>query len=287
MTPFTHNTEGVWFNLTAEEYHAAPGFSFSQSCNMDPPARLPVYLAEKRVVTPWMRLGTMIHERILEPGKDLSNVVIRPETYVSETGETKPWNGNAKVCKRWYADAKNEGLDVVTTGELEKLNGCVESIREHPIAREALSEGIAEVSIFRNVILENGKSVFTKCRIDWVTGGDAIVDLKKVQSGKGSLEEFSWLVRDRSYHIQAASYLAAWNWAFPEDTKSKWVWVVVEEDAPYLVATHEARADLLGRGSNDYRSRLIRYSECVDERCWPGYPLSIGQVEWKFRKGDL
>ena len=48
---------GVYFDLPAEDYHAADGVSQSMLQHMDPPARLPVYLAEKREHLPMLEGG--------------------------------------------------------------------------------------------------------------------------------------------------------------------------------------------------------------------------------------
>src|ERR1043165_8519081 len=59
MHSFTPNTEGIFEDLPAHVYHAAPGVSNSMLKNMEPPARLPVYLAEKREPTAAQIIGTL------------------------------------------------------------------------------------------------------------------------------------------------------------------------------------------------------------------------------------
>src|SRR5580698_5346016 len=99
---FTENTEGLFAGLPAEQYHKAPGLSHSMLKSMNPPARLPVYLTEKREPTVDMIMGTLVHQAILEPNAPWPQIAVKPETYPDKkTGEAKPWHGGATYCKEW------------------------------------------------------------------------------------------------------------------------------------------------------------------------------------------
>lgn len=270
--------QGVYRNLPAEAYHKATGVSQTALKHLDPPARYPVYKSTPVDVTPWMRLGTLIHAAVLEPHKPLPKIAVQPETYPGDKGEAKPWHNGSNYCKAWRKERVDAGIEVLTKTEWENLNGCVRSISAHPTANEAFSDGESEVSIFRLVELPSGRSVWTKCRLDFVTSGDAIVDLKKVQRGKAQAESFEWLVWDRDLHVQAAFYLDAWNAMNPGDQRSEWCWVAVEEDAPHLVAVHRAAPELILQGRATYIDRLERFAECSERDHWPGYPEQVGTV---------
>lgn len=271
---------GVYFDLPAEDYHAAEGVSQSMLQHMDPPARLPVYLAEKRDVTPWMRMGTLIHAAVLEPTKPLPKLTVQPETYVGEDGSDKPWHNGSKICKHWHAMQNLAGIEVLTKQQYADLTGCVRSIAEHKVASAAFADGWPEVSIFRDVELPSGRTVRCKSRLDWVTRtGDAICDLKKVQNGKADLFDFERLAWQRDLHVQAAFYLDAWNETHgPLNNRQEFVWVVVEEDAPHLVAVHRASPQLIAIGREIYIQRLEDYVTCTETKQWPGYSTEVRTI---------
>jgi hypothetical protein len=224
-----------------------------------------------------MRMGTLIHAAILEPLKPLPKLTVQPASYTNEKGETKDWHNGSKACKDWHATQKAAGIDVLTQQQFDDLNGCVNAVRSHPVASAALCDGKAEVSVFRRVELPSGRTVFCKARLDFVTSGDVIVDIKKVQSGSGSADSFKWIARDRWLHMQAAFYLDAWN-AIAHDEKSEWCWVVVEEDSPHLVAVHRCDSESLARGRAEYMHRLEKYAECRESGRWPGYPQFVETI---------
>ena len=285
MTDWQPGLTGV-FDIPAETYHAAPGVSNSMLANMSPPARLPVYLNEPREVTPWMVMGTLIHHRILEPSKPLPLIAIKPETYGAEN---KKWNGNATECKAWIRAQKEAGLIIQTQAEADRVTGCVDAIRRHPTCGDIFAIGRSEVSIFNRLEVGSGH-VLTKARLDWIPdGSDSLVDVKKVGKGKADAEEFVKLAIERRYHVQAASYLHNWNAQMgATDRRDKFTFVVVEDEAPFLVNIITLGRRTLDLGMDLYFQDLDLYRRCLEANRWNGYgdePKVIEAPEWVFRKG--
>ena len=141
--------QGVFTGFSAETYHKAYGVSHSMLRHMEPPARLPAYLTEPRVVTADMVLGTLTHHMILEPDKPMPKVVLQPDTYPAQpdssavkakkaaVGDPLEWHNSAKYCKRWHAEAHASGLIVLTSDRMDSLRGMVKSVSLHPGARAA------------------------------------------------------------------------------------------------------------------------------------------------------
>jgi exodeoxyribonuclease VIII len=237
-----------------------------------------------------MRMGTLIHERILEPHKPLRQIAIVPETYQSEDGPKK-WTFNAKACQAWRRQQEAEGRLVVTALEMEAIDGCVDSILEDSLFATIFHNGFSEVSVFNRIQTQSGK-VLTRARIDWVPdrsiNANALVDIKKVGKGNAAKAEFLKLAIDRGYHRQAAGYLENWNaQADAESQRDSFVFVVVEDVAPYLVNVIPMGPRTLALGREEYFTSLETYSQCVKSRSWPGYSRELIPVEapdWVFRR---
>jgi hypothetical protein len=279
MTTFPN---GIHLNIPADVYHAANGVSNSMLANMDPPARLPVYLSKKREVTPYMRLGTLIHHAILEPEKPMPGVWVQPLTYETDEGELKAWHNGAKKCKDEVAKQKAAGNEVLKLDEFSALRECVRALESDELVANSLAVGEGEVSVAAPLTLPSGRLVLRRARVDWLRRGQCIYDIKKVGNGNASKRQFERLAWDRRYFVQAAYYLDAWNssCAPSEDVKA-FCFFVVEDEAPYLVGRYEiqleSREHLKGR--EIYMRDLETYALCKETGKWPGYGDGFEKLE--------
>ena len=275
-------TPGIHHNLPAEVYHASPGVSNSMLANMDPPARLPVYLSEKREPTPYMRMGTLIHHAILEPGRPMPGIILQPETYPDAKGGLSKWHGGATYCKDWLKNQEAAGMTVLKREEFETLTGCVRALESDPLAAAAFSAGEGEVSLRDALTLPSGRTVNRRARLDWVRPGQVIYDVKKVSLGMGSKRNFERIATDRRYYVQAAFYMDMWNSTRADaDQVQAFVFFAVEDAAPYLVSRFEivqhSRTHLAGR--ERYMKDLETYAHCCETGIWPGYADGFQELE--------
>ncbi|TXH52719.1 MAG: hypothetical protein E6Q97_14980 [Desulfurellales bacterium] len=293
---FTPNTEGTFRGLPFSQYLAAPGVSQSMLKHMDPPARLPAYLAEKREPTEEMILGTLAHSAILEPEKPLPGIVVPPETYPApsdctavkqkkaQPGDPLAWHWSATYCKRWYAEAVEAGLIVLTEERMETLRGVIRSVSLHDKAAELFSTGQTEVSVF-SAFVGRDWSVLRKCRIDHVPTGNVLGDIKTVPDADP--ETFQRRLHDDGWACQAAHYLDLWNDQNPDDWRDGFVYVLVEKKAPYLVATYNVGARTLDAARVENERRIRLYHECQTRNHWPGFSASwvtVDMKEWDLKK---
>jgi len=282
---------GIHLNIPADVYHAANGVSNSMLANMDPPARLPVYLSKKRDVTPWMRMGTIIHYAMLEPDKPLPRIITKPTKYPKDhpkviageaaAGDPMKWTAS-KWCQEWERSAALLNLEVVTEAQLEDIKQCVSALEKDKLVANSLSVGEGEVSVFADLKLPSGRTVTRRCRLDWVRRGQCAYDIKKVGEGKASKREFERLAWDRRYFVQAAYYTDAWNDVCPpgDDIKA-FCFFAVEDTAPYLVGRYEmsinSREHMKAR--EIYMQDLETYALCAETKDWPGYPDGFQKLE--------
>lgn len=282
MNPFAQKTEGVWLDLPAETYHAAPGVSHSMLKNMHPrPAHLLAYLQEKREPTPAMILGTLVHSCVLEPDKPLPQIAVKPANMKFSTNEGKAWR----------AEQIKAGRLIIGEDANATLKGTVASIAAHPICQQIFANGVSEVSIFHKINLAG--TVLRKARLDWVPPGNALVDVKTCQDA--SPEAFAKDILNHRYHSQGAYYLDAWNdsqellqplglW----QPKECFVIVAVEKAPPYLVAVYTLHYRAVGKGRARNIDDLGMYIRCASENHWPGYSeemVTLDLPEWSYKEG--
>jgi len=274
---------GIHLNIPADVYHAANGVSNSMLANMDPPARLPVYLSKKREVTPYMRLGTLIHHAILEPEKPMPGIWVQPPTYETDEGEVKPWHNGAKKCKDEVAKQKAAGNEVLKLDEFSALRECVRALESDELVANSLATGEGEVSVFADLKLPSGRTVTRRCRLDWIRSGQCAYDIKKVGEGKADKWEFAKLARDRRYFVQAAYYMDTWNAVcMPLERIRAFCWLVVEDTAPYLVTKYhmEENSETHWKAREIYTRDLETYAQCVETGIWPGYAPGFQELKW-------
>jgi hypothetical protein len=285
---FDPNTEGIFLDVPAETYHRSPGVSHSMLKNMHPtPAHLWAYMSQKREPTPAQIIGTLVHHRVLEPDRPLPKIVVPPATYPApadcsavkqkkaQPGDPLDWHWSANYCKAWYKQQIRDGNIVLSQAEFDTVNGCVNSIAEHPVCKTIFARGQSEVSVFKKFSL--GGTALRKARMDWVPDGNVLVDIKSCEDA--SPEAFAKSILNYRYHSQAAYYLDIWNDSHDTPQKQCFIFVAVEKTAPYLVAVYDLDLKAIGQGRKLNTDDLAKYIHCVSVEQWPGYPQSIVNLD--------
>lgn len=292
MTTWQPNEEGIFDDLPADTYHAAPGVSNSQLKHLDPPARFPVAIAEKVTPTPFMRMGTLVHHAILEPEKPMPAIVCQPESYPApathadvksgkiNAGDPLKWSNNAKWCKGWYASQKAAGQEIMTSEEFVVLRECLAAIENDGTCQAIFESGKGELSVFAGMLLPYSRRlILRRMRIDWVnTDQRLLADIKVVQKGMAERHQWEKLAFDRRHHVQAAYYIDGWNDMCDEESRvDRMIFVAVEREAPYLVAKYEVKVggEVYNAGREQYLRDLETLAECQATQSWPGYATGI------------
>jgi hypothetical protein len=274
-TPETFVPDGDWLNVPIDVYHTASnGLSSSMLSHLDPPARLPVYLGQKHQKDEWSIIGTLVHQRILEPSLPLPGIVLTPETYPGKTGPAK-WTYQSSYCKEWRDEHESKGLIVLSQESYDTVIGCVQSIAARNLCRDVfLSSGVFELSCFGEFM-----GVRARIRPDFVPDkSNALVDLKTTTEDGTNDREWQKSVINFRYHVQAAFYLDVWNAFHPFDKRDAFCWIVVEKASPYLVSEFTATQELIEAGRYQYIQDLKVYSQCLASGQWLGHVESWRQV---------
>lgn len=267
---------GIYTDLSNEQYHAADGISKS---GLDLIARSPYLYRHRQVVeqTKAMLIGSAVHCAVLEPALFPHRYTVAP----AADGRTK---AGKELLARFAED--NAGKTVLPLADYDQVVAMANATWRHPAARNILTGGQAETSIF-----QGHHGALVKVRPDWITE-DLLVDVKTTQDA--SPEAFSKACWNYRYHVQAALYLDVASAAFTGhlgDRFSSFVFIAIEKSAPYQVAVYVADAAMVEAGRVVYHRDLEMYKRCLATGDWPGINegkiASIGLPYWAASKIEI
>ena len=237
-------------NQKAETYHAdrehvsKHGLDLIRKC----PALYKYHQDTPTKRTPSMRWGSLVHTWVLEPEKILEEYVIAPDDLDRRTS----------AGKRFLEVAQLSGLEIVTEEENTQLLEIRESILKNSEARRILLEAqLIEPSVYW---MDKDSEVLCRARPD-IVGANLITDLKTTKDIRG----FEWDAMKFRYHVQAAFYCDALK-------ISRFNFIVVEKEPPYLCQVFCSDDFFLARGRDEYRKDLEVYAECLTSGVWNGLP---------------
>lgn len=271
MSDFTPNTEGVFSDLSAEEYRAAPGISQStlKAFAAEPtPKHYQESLTRPKKVTEAMEFGTILHTAILTPDLLSKAYHLRPET---RPITDERWDGRSGWCKDWKkAHSDRPIIDVATERSIEPIAITVRSL---PVAGDIIRTGQTEVSFFKK---DEETGLLLKCRVDAIAtdtdGYTHLVDLKKVRRGYATEERFGVQCVDLGYDVQAASYMYITG-------AYRFMFVAMEEDPPYEAATWVLDQSDIEEGLRKYRTMLSNYNHYINDATCHGYDRTVKRLK--------
>ena len=259
-SPLSESGEGIYYDLSNENYHSAPGVSKS---GLDKIARSPAHYkySERKEPTRAMAIGTAIHTAVLEP--------VRFDNEYCLTG------AKLRTAKE-YKDAKeiHGGELTLTAPEAKKVLNMRKSVFANQHAMQHLNEkGNAEVS-FMCEDPETG--VMIRARFDWLNDDRVVVDLKKTQDVRPN--EFVKSVINYRYHVQEAMYSFIYE-QVTGDKLNAFYFLAVEEEVPH--SNQMYLLDDLAReiGAYYFRRDLRVYAECINSDKWPHPSNGGGTIE--------
>lgn len=211
-------------------------------------------------------LGRAVHHLLLGQRGFRELFTVQPEDYENEkTGEVKPWNNNADVCRRWHDEQRKKNLAVLLPRELEQMQGMALVLGRHPIVKAGALNGKIERSI---VFKDKETGVWVKVRPDAVpTDGADHVDYKTTTS-------VLWpdLVRtigECGYHQQGALVRRAAREVLGH-ANTTFTLVFQEKTEPYCVRVVTLKDSDLNRGERQNRIALDTFARCLKSGHWPG-----------------
>lgn len=261
---------GLSTEITNEQYHAAPGLSFTGMKRFaETPATYSAYLREEKAPTDDQRLGSLVHMRVLEPEVFKQRVV--------------------EVDGVWSHKTKEKVLELRAAGqfpakpkEIELSKVMAESILKREKVRNLLAKGAAEVSCFWKEPIEvtdpstgevRIEEILCKARPDWLRTEDGIIADIKWYNDLADLPIRKQIYRQK-YHWQAQWYLHGLSRALGKKL-NLFVHIFIQEKDPYLVRTVALPDAVLEKAHAEFAPLLPRFLQCLKANDWPGYPDQI------------
>jgi len=220
--------------------------------------------------------GSLIDCMVLTPDRFEDRYAVAPEEYRDEkTGNLKPWNNNANVCKEWNAEQGDR--TVLKKSVKVEADAAVAAIKADPDVSKLLDCSNRQVM----------------CLADWEIGGvyvctlRVLIDLAPERADKsygrllgdfktarnGNPAKWPYVVEDCGYDVQAALSLDIYNAAAKEE-RDGWVFPIQENVKPYHVVKPmpALSTEFLKYGRAKYEAALTLYSKCVATGIWPSFP---------------
>jgi hypothetical protein len=255
------------FDVPELDYHAdrllAPQLGRSLSASgMKTILRCPALFQHERehgrTASDSMGIGTVAHALAL------GNPDSRLRVY-----DAYDWRAKAHQAGR--AADRAQRLTPVHRGELRQASRIAASVRRHATARNILSRGEAERSVYW---IDDDTGVTCRARVDWLRD-DVIVDFKT--AADASPAGFARAVANFRYDIAAAHYIEGVKAVTGHDLP--YVFVVAETAPPHLCAVYQLDPGDLEWGRYDAaRARRI-YAECESSGEWPDYGDEIHTLD--------
>ena len=227
-----------------------------------------------------MNVGRAIHARLLEPELyrtkyKVSRGCEAPLQSGARKGQLCGSKAKALLPSGKFACGKHTDQeaspDLLSAEEAENVEKAAQAVMAHPVVRLLRQEGGYETTA-----VFDREGVPCKMRMDkWIPGHPAIVDVKKIRSGRGTLWTIEKDILDYHYDAKAAWYVEGAK--ILTGVAPAFVWIFVEDSAPHDVRVIQADPETLAIGAAKVNDVFLRYRRAVEENVWPGYS---NDIEW-------
>ena len=237
--------------MTNAEYHSANGISSSDFRLLEI-SPLHFHFKDRfKLEGKQFQIGSLVHKMVLEP--ETLN-----DEFVKEEFDGCRENKNSKKYKEAKAEflKLHEGKEIVSVNDWEMAERMADNIT--CIAGGLLQNGSAEESFFVDDPIWKIKR---KCRPDYYREDlKVVIDIKT--TGDSSPYGFKKSIYDYRYHRQAAWYLDTLTMAGKD--VEKFIFVVVEKSAPFMVRVYEIDSYSVEIGRMNYEKLLDEYRKFMD-----------------------
>jgi hypothetical protein len=236
------------------------------------PAHYQLFLNNPSPETKALRIGKLTHACVLQ-----NELFQKYKPLPDVDRRTK----EGREVVKFFQDNLKEDEEAVDADEYEmalKLGDAMTALLEkHGISKPVATEMTC-------LSIENEHCTI-KSSIDYVAedadGKVWLVDLKSCEAGGASPKEFLKTAYQYMYHLQAVTYMRA----FEKYTKVKpmgFRFCVVEKDT-FIGAVYELGPQILADGFIKLETAIKLYTECTKTGVWPGYSdgSTIKTLDWE------
>ena len=232
------NKEGIFFDMSNEEYHSLDGLSSTQFQDLD----LSVAIYENRHLFKYdceaFRIGTLNHTALLEP-----HLLDR---YIETTTKTFDSEATKKII------AQNPDKEVVALGSIELAKERAEKVKL--VYGAYIEMSLKEVSF---IVFDEALGLYRKCRADmWLPQHGIVLDYKT--SKETNHNGFERVIEVYNYHISCSWYIDTINMCIekfnlPYPKVTQFGWIISPNYEPYKPFGFIASIELIEKGREDYQ----------------------------------
>ena len=253
-------SRGAPLIMPAVEYHAIKALSAGMIWTMDSECPLKAWLA-----SPWnpdrepenathFDIGTAAHLAVLEPHL----LAERVHAHGYDDYRTT-------AAKEARAAAYEAGKTPLKPAEFAMVEGMQKAIQSHRMAKSLFGKGVAE-----GTLTWEWNGLPCKCRPDFLpkTHGSWMVDLKTTTTANP--KAVARKAANDGWFVRAAWYMNGYR-EVTGILPAKYLFVVVEVDAPHMIEIYELDERALVYGEQIIARTLKRAVDCIRTGHWPSY----------------
>lgn len=208
--------------------------------------------------------------KVQKEGTAVHSAVLEPNLFLQEYGRLPELDLRTKVGKETKARLESEYPNKIflPAEDYDRYADCSDLV--HQNYGDLLGKGKAEVSFFW---IDEDTGVQCKARADMAFMEDAwVLDLKTTKDPK----DFAHSVTLWKYHRQAAYYLDGLS-KLTGKKWTRWEWLAVSHERPFLMTLHSAKQEDLDLGRFEYKQALKAVKQCQERKEYPALPLHSGE----------
>lgn len=231
---------GIYYDLSAEEYHADPALSSSGiKTLLKSPLKYwhssPLNPDRKSEDSQAMKMGRAFHTMLLEPEKFREEFSIKPNVQ------------------------STSAAGMVGEGDYKDIVNAVKVVREDKTIAPLIAGGNPEVSIFWR---DEETGIMCRVRFDYLRPRIGF-DYKTTTDV--SRESLSYAIADYRYDLSASMYLEGLRQAsLMDDNHLGFVLLFQEKKAPYQCEAVRLSDEILSRGHESFRNGLEIYKQHIE-----------------------
>jgi hypothetical protein len=217
-----------------------------------------------------MRIGSMVHKMVLEGSEAFDKAYASPpkdgvkKPTAAQLSAKKPSEKTLEQIKLWEEYEKStEGKLSPRPDELATAMKCASAVSSHKLASDIISSIEApEVTIVYDAFGQPMRS-----RLDGITKGGAVVDLKTTQDA--SPQEFKRSFYKYNYGLQKYVYSLAYYKAYNQWPK-EFYFVVEETKPPFHTAVYTIPDSSDEYWKKVFEDSIRKFIWCRTNDTWPG-----------------
>ncbi len=254
---------GIYTDMPDAQYRSIDAASQSLLKKFGQSARAARYYMDHRVDSDAFRLGRAADTLVLDPGAFDSRFV----EYRGSEKKDGSWTTERRGAgwTKFKADAKEQGLDVLSDSELAEARGMAEAAHQHPTAGGLLKGGQSHVCVFWEDELTG---LLCKAQLDyWQPEAGRIVDVKTTKD----IAPRDWGAASYRYGYHCQAYWYGWGMGHHVDRWPEFVNVAIEKNSSLPdVVCYAVPQILIAIGGKQMRSYLNEYALARESGNWPG-----------------